>query len=196
MALSYNLGYQESISVHPTRRRNFAGKPYSNFPNIWEWLILHITHFVRPYHNDGTQNCRYNARYRLYQLDHAAILHVRQQAAQSLHIMWNSSSSGLPEHEYLYQYNGQYFIVEGLEVLVFIRPGLVLYVYIARVAQAGKDSWAPLPDAWSSSQTIFSSWSRCGFRWWCPFFISRSWLLMVMTIIPNARSFFSCCISW
>ena len=93
----------------------------------------------------------------MYQLDHAAILHVRQQAAQSLHIMWNSSSSGLPEHEYLYQYNGQYFIVEGLEVLVFIRPGLVLYVYIARVAQATKDSWAPLPDAWSSSQTIFSS---------------------------------------
>ena len=40
MALSYNLGYQESISVHPTRRQNFAGKPYSNFPNIWEWLIF------------------------------------------------------------------------------------------------------------------------------------------------------------
>ena len=39
MALSYNLSYQESISVHPTRRQNFAGKPYSNFPNIWEWLI-------------------------------------------------------------------------------------------------------------------------------------------------------------
>ena len=39
MALSYNLGYQESISVHPTRRQNFAGKPYSNFPNIWEWLL-------------------------------------------------------------------------------------------------------------------------------------------------------------
>ena len=39
MALSYNLGYQESISVHPTRLQNFAGKPYSNFPNIWEWLI-------------------------------------------------------------------------------------------------------------------------------------------------------------
>ena len=39
MALSYNLGYQESISVHPTRRQNFAGKVYSNFPNIWEWLI-------------------------------------------------------------------------------------------------------------------------------------------------------------
>ena len=39
MALSYNLGYQEIISVHPTRRQNFAGKPYSNFPNIWQWLI-------------------------------------------------------------------------------------------------------------------------------------------------------------
>ena len=39
MALSYNLGKQESISVHPTRRQNFAGKPYSNFPNTWEWLI-------------------------------------------------------------------------------------------------------------------------------------------------------------
>ena len=39
MALSYNLGYQESISVHPTRRQIFAGKPYSTFPNIWEWLI-------------------------------------------------------------------------------------------------------------------------------------------------------------
>ena len=42
MALSYNLGYQESISVHPTRRQNFAGKPFSDFPNIWEWLILNI----------------------------------------------------------------------------------------------------------------------------------------------------------
>ena len=40
MALSYNLGYQESISVHPTRRQNFAGKVYSNFPNIWKWVIL------------------------------------------------------------------------------------------------------------------------------------------------------------
>ena len=39
MALSYNLGYQESISVHPTRRQNFAGKVYSNFPNIWEWVV-------------------------------------------------------------------------------------------------------------------------------------------------------------
>ena len=39
MALSYNLGYQESISVHPTRRQIFAGNPYSTFPNIWEWLI-------------------------------------------------------------------------------------------------------------------------------------------------------------
>ena len=32
MALSYNLGYQESISVHPTSRQLV-------FPNIWEWLI-------------------------------------------------------------------------------------------------------------------------------------------------------------
>ena len=39
MALSYNLGYQESISVHPTRRQIFAGKPDSTFPNIWELLI-------------------------------------------------------------------------------------------------------------------------------------------------------------
>ena len=39
MALSYNLGNQESISVHPTRRQIFAGKPYSTFPNIWEWVI-------------------------------------------------------------------------------------------------------------------------------------------------------------
>ena len=39
MALSYNLGYQEIISVHHTRRQIFAGKPDSTFPNIWEWLI-------------------------------------------------------------------------------------------------------------------------------------------------------------
>ena len=39
MALSYNLGYQEIISVHPTRHQIFAGKPYSTFPNIWEWVI-------------------------------------------------------------------------------------------------------------------------------------------------------------
>ena len=32
MALSYNLGYQESISVHPTRRRIFAGN--SRFSGI------------------------------------------------------------------------------------------------------------------------------------------------------------------
>ena len=42
MALSYNLGYQESISVHPTRRQNFAGKVYSNFLNIWEWLVYRV----------------------------------------------------------------------------------------------------------------------------------------------------------
>ena len=39
MALSYNLGYQESILVHPTRRQIFAGKPYSTFPNIWQWVV-------------------------------------------------------------------------------------------------------------------------------------------------------------
>ena len=39
MALSYNLGYQESISVHPTRRQIFAGKPYSTFPNSSNRLI-------------------------------------------------------------------------------------------------------------------------------------------------------------
>ena len=33
MALSYNLGYQEIISVHPTRRQIFAGKPYSTSEN-------------------------------------------------------------------------------------------------------------------------------------------------------------------
>ena len=48
MALSYNLGYQEIISVHPTRRQIFAGKPYSNFPNIWEWLIyIYIAYSTR-----------------------------------------------------------------------------------------------------------------------------------------------------
>ena len=49
MALSFNLGYQESISVHPTRRQNFAGKPYSNFPNIWQWLIWrsHASWYVK-----------------------------------------------------------------------------------------------------------------------------------------------------
>ena len=39
MALSYNLGYQESISVHPTRSQIFAGIPESTFPNIWQWLL-------------------------------------------------------------------------------------------------------------------------------------------------------------
>ena len=40
MALSYNLGYQEIISVHPTRRQIFAGKPDSTFSNIWQWVIF------------------------------------------------------------------------------------------------------------------------------------------------------------
>ena len=50
MALGYNSGYQESISVHPTRRQIFAGKPYSTFPNIWEWLMLtnHWSQFHQP----------------------------------------------------------------------------------------------------------------------------------------------------
>ena len=39
MTLSYNLAYQEIILVHPTRRQIFAGKPYSTFWNIWEWVI-------------------------------------------------------------------------------------------------------------------------------------------------------------
>ena len=39
MALSYNLVYQEIISVHPTRRQNFAGKTDSTFWNIWQWVI-------------------------------------------------------------------------------------------------------------------------------------------------------------
>ena len=42
MALSYNLGYQEIILVHPTRRQIFAGKPYSTFWNIWEWVVFSI----------------------------------------------------------------------------------------------------------------------------------------------------------
>ena len=48
MALSYNLGYQESISVHPTRRQIFAGKLDSTFPNIWEWLIDNKLWFLQP----------------------------------------------------------------------------------------------------------------------------------------------------
>ena len=43
MALSYNLGYQEITSVHPTRRQIFAGKPDSTFLNIWEWLVHSCT---------------------------------------------------------------------------------------------------------------------------------------------------------
>ena len=41
----YNI--QESISVHPTRRQNFAGKVYSIFPNIWEWVIQSNLPFQR-----------------------------------------------------------------------------------------------------------------------------------------------------
>ena len=39
MALSYNLPYQEIISVHPARRQIFAGKTDSTFWNIWQWVI-------------------------------------------------------------------------------------------------------------------------------------------------------------
>ena len=39
MALSYNLAYQEIISVNPTRRQIFAGKTDSTFPNNWQWVI-------------------------------------------------------------------------------------------------------------------------------------------------------------
>ena len=42
MALSYNLGYQEIISVHPTRRQIFAGKTDSTFWNIWQWVINYL----------------------------------------------------------------------------------------------------------------------------------------------------------
>ena len=58
MALSYNLGYQESISVHPTRRQNFAGKVYSILPNIWEWLIYEFIYQTRP------------SKFSQYELDH------------------------------------------------------------------------------------------------------------------------------
>ena len=54
MALSYNLGYQESISVHPTRRHNFAGKVYSIFPNIWEWVIAN--NILSPYFQSTHQD--------------------------------------------------------------------------------------------------------------------------------------------
>ena len=42
MALSYNLAYQEIISVHPRRRQTFAGKTDSTFWNIWQWVIYII----------------------------------------------------------------------------------------------------------------------------------------------------------
>ena len=56
MALSFNLGYQESISVHPTRRQNFAGKVYSNFPNIWQWVILSMAILSLSY---SQRQCKY-----------------------------------------------------------------------------------------------------------------------------------------
>ena len=39
MALLLYLAYQEIISVHPTRRPIFAGKPYSTFWNIRDLLM-------------------------------------------------------------------------------------------------------------------------------------------------------------
>ena len=47
MALSYNLGYQESISVHPTRRQNFAGKVDSSFPKIRHWVISKMANILK-----------------------------------------------------------------------------------------------------------------------------------------------------
>ena len=59
MAISYNLGYQEGISVHPTRRQIFAGKPYSTFPNIWEWVIYTNTVQVYIYKYSHFEFSRY-----------------------------------------------------------------------------------------------------------------------------------------
>ena len=55
MTLSYNLAYQEIISLHPTRRQIFAGKPYSTFPNIWEWLLRNSHLHVGPGENSKTK---------------------------------------------------------------------------------------------------------------------------------------------
>ena len=49
MALSYNLAYQESISVHPTRRQIFAGKTDSTFWNIWQWVIFKLKNNICTY---------------------------------------------------------------------------------------------------------------------------------------------------
>ena len=46
MALSYNLAYQEIISVHPTRRQIFAGKTDLTFWNIWQWVISRWAQFA------------------------------------------------------------------------------------------------------------------------------------------------------
>ena len=54
MALSYNLGYHEIISVHPTRRQIFAGKTDSTFWNIWQWVVPSYTDPVLPSY---TQYC-------------------------------------------------------------------------------------------------------------------------------------------
>ena len=51
MALSYNLGYQESISVHPTCRQIFAGKPYSTFPQHLRMTHIKIELDLRKFSN-------------------------------------------------------------------------------------------------------------------------------------------------
>ena len=43
MTLSYNLAYQQTILVHPTRCQIFAGKPYSTFWNTWDLLISKLS---------------------------------------------------------------------------------------------------------------------------------------------------------
>ena len=50
MALSYNLGYQEIISVHPTRRLIFAGKP-TPLSGTSENESYMDFNFVSRYHN-------------------------------------------------------------------------------------------------------------------------------------------------
>ena len=64
MALSYNLAYQEIISVHPTRRQIFADKSDSVFWNIWQWVIYKLINILkykckdRPHHDLRLQvNC-------------------------------------------------------------------------------------------------------------------------------------------
>ena len=46
MALSYNLGYQESILVHPTRRPIFAGNHTRLSPTSENESYLHLSFFI------------------------------------------------------------------------------------------------------------------------------------------------------